>query len=50
MLTQLVNLNNQAIDIGYRLHIVTLAAKKADLNFFPRIALDSSFAYTLYHQ
>ena len=32
-LTQLVNLNNQAIGVGYRLHLVTLATKKADLNF-----------------
>ena len=29
-----MNLNNQAIGIGYRLHLVTSAAKKADLNFF----------------
>ena len=44
-LTQLVNLNNQAIGIlGYHLHFVTSATKKADLIFFPRTALDSSFA------
>ena len=33
-LTPPVNLNNQAIGIGYRLHLVTSAAKKADLFFF----------------
>ena len=36
-------LNNQAIGIGYRLYLVTLAAEKADVFFPPRTALDSSF-------
>ena len=37
-LTQPVNLNNQTIGIGYRLHLVTSAAEKADLFFSPRTA------------
>ena len=44
-LSQLVNLNNQAIGIlGYRLHLVSKSTKKADLFFFSRTALDSNFA------
>ena len=36
MLTQPVSLNIKAIGMGYRLHLVTSAAKKADLKvFFP---------------
>ena len=37
LITQLVNLDNQAIGIlGYRLHLATSATEKAGLNFFLR--------------